>query len=218
MFHTVDALPRVHDLVLLRSGDVGTACMAEPPWVTPALRHTPWVVVRRTPAPPGKLAVGVRGAVREQRWGGFIELSQVALTKKPSQLRCSLPRDCRRMIPALKALTFIETVLEHMDLDWGPAGSVGFELATGNPVATEGSDLDVVVFASRRIDAVTARDLWLSLAASPAKIDLRIETPVCGFSLEEYARAESTKVLIRRPAGRRLVEDPWAVPDERGKR
>jgi hypothetical protein len=49
--------------------------LAEPPWVMPALRHTPWVVVRRAPAPHGKLAVGVRGAAREQRWGGFIELS-----------------------------------------------------------------------------------------------------------------------------------------------
>jgi phosphoribosyl-dephospho-CoA transferase len=189
--------------------------MAKPPWITPALRHKPWVVVRRAPAPHGKLAVGVRGAARDQRWDGFIELSQVALTKKPSQLRCCLARDCRRMIPALKALAFIEAVLAQMDLDWGPAGSVGFELATGNPVATEESDRDVVLFASRRIDAVTARDLWLSLAASPARIDLRVETPVCGFSLEEYARTESTKILIRMPSGHRLVEDPWVLPDER---
>jgi hypothetical protein len=33
--------------------------------------------------------------------------------------------------------------------------------------------------------------------------------------LEEYARSESTKILIRMPSGRRLVEDPWALPDER---
>jgi phosphoribosyl-dephospho-CoA transferase len=215
MSYPVDTPHRVHDLILLRSADVETACMVEPPWVRPALQHTPWAVVRRAPAPNGKLAVGVRGTAREERWGGLIELSKVVLTKRPSQLRCSLAHDSRRTIPALKALTFVETVLAHMDLDWGPAGSVGFELATGKPVATEGSDLDVVLFTSRRIDAVTARDLWLALAASPTKVDLRIETPLCGFSLEEYARSESAKILIRMPSGRQLVEDPWALPDER---
>jgi phosphoribosyl-dephospho-CoA transferase len=215
MSSPVDTPHRVHDLILLRSGDVGTASMAKPPWVTPALRHTPWVVVRRAHAPKGKLAVGVRGTTREERWGGFIELSQVALTKKPSQLRSSLAHYSRRTIPALKALTFVETVLAHTNLDWGPAGSIGFELATGNPVATEGSDLDVVLFASQRVDAVTARDIWLALGASPVKVDLLIETRFCGFSLEEYARSKSTKILIRMPSCRRLVEDPWALPDER---
>jgi phosphoribosyl-dephospho-CoA transferase len=215
MSSPVDTPHRIHDLILLRSGDVETACMAEPPWGSSALRRTPWVVVRRAPAPDGKVAVGVRGTGREERWGGFLELSQVALTKKPCQLRSSLVLDSRRTIPAFKALTFVETVLAHTNLDWGPAGSIGFELATGNPVVTEGSDLDVVLFASQRVDVVTARDIWLALAASPVKVDLRIETPFCGFSLEEYARSESTKILIRMPSGRRLVEDPWALPDER---
>jgi phosphoribosyl-dephospho-CoA transferase len=184
MSYTVDTPHRVHDLILLRSGDVETACMVESPWVRPALRHTPWAVVRCAPAPTGRLAVGVRGTAREERWGGLIELSKVVLMKRRSQLRSSLAHDSRRTIPALKALTFVETVLAHMDLDWGPAGSVGFELATGSPVVSEGSDLDVVLFTSRRIDAVTARDIRLALAASPVKVDLRIETPFCGFSLE----------------------------------
>jgi phosphoribosyl-dephospho-CoA transferase len=215
MSYPVDTPPRVHDFILLRSVEVETACLAEPAWVAPALLRTPWAVTRREPAPKGKVAVGVRGTAREERWGGFLELSQVALTKKPSQLRSSLVHDSRRTIPAFKALTFVETVLAHTNLDWGPAGSIGFELATGNPVATEESDLDVVLFAWQRVDVVTARHIWLALAASPVKVDLRIETPFCGFSLEEYARSESTKILIRMPSGRRLVEDPWALPDER---
>jgi phosphoribosyl-dephospho-CoA transferase len=208
-------LPRVHDLILLSSGDVDGACMAEPPWVHLALRHTPWVVARRAPAPNGKLAVGVRGAARGERWGGFVELSRAVRKKRPSQLRSYLARDSRRAIPALKALTFVETELIHTDFDWGPAGSVGFELATGAPVATEGSDLDLVLFAPKRIDPMTARDLWVTLAASPTKVDVLVETPFCGFSLEEYTRAESTQILIRLPEGRRLVDDPWTLLDER---
>ena len=215
MSRTPDALPRVHDLILLRSAKVDAACMAEPPWVGPALRRTPWVVVRRDSAPHRKLSVGVRGTAREKRWGGFIELSQVTLTKKPSQLRSSQAHHSRRTLPAIKALTFVETILAHTDIDWGPVGSVGFELATGDHATREGSDLDLLLFAPQRIDLGTARDLWLALAAAPANVDVRVETPVCGFSLQEFARPESTKVLVRLPAGRRLVEDPWAWSDER---
>jgi len=215
MSHTHDEVPRVHDLILLRSGDVDPACVAELPWVSSALRRTPWVVVRRAPAPEGTLAVGVRGTARSERWGGFVRLSQVALTKRPSQLRSYLAQSSRRTIPALKALTSVEITLEHTDLDWGPAGSVGFELATGDPVTTEGSDLDLVLFAPNQIDPITTRDLWMTLSASPAKVDIRVETPLCGFSLEEYARAESAKILIRTTAGHRFAKDPWAMPYER---
>jgi phosphoribosyl-dephospho-CoA transferase len=215
MTRTQDAFPRVHDLILLRPAKVDAACIAEPPWVGPALRRTPWAVVRRAPAPHGKLAVGIRGAAREERWGGLLELSQVALTKKPTQLRSSLACDSRRTLPAIKALMFVETILADAGFDWGPAGSVGFELATGDPATREGSDLDLVLFTTQRIDPITARDLWLSLAASRARIDLRVETPAGGFSLQEYAGRESTKILVRLPAGLRLVEDPWAFPDQR---
>lgn len=216
MCHTSDEIARVHDLILLRSGNLDNVCMDEPPWVSLAVRRTPWVVVRRSRAPAGTLAIGVRGTARNQRWGGFMDLSRVALNKKPSQLRSSLARNFRRTVPAFKALAFVERALAHVELDWGPAGSVGFELATGDPVTTDESDLDLVLYAPKPVDLTMARDLWLALAAAPAKVDVRIETPRCGFSLEEYARAESKEILIRAPAGHRLVEDPWALWDEGG--
>lgn len=215
MFRTLNTLPRVHDLILLRSAKVDAEGVAEPPWVSHALPRTPWVVVRRAPAPRGKLSVGVRGLAREERWGGFIDTSQATIVRGPRQLRSSLACDRRRALPAIKAMSFVEPVLAHTDFEWGPAGSVGFEFATGDPITREESDLDLVLFAPQHIDRITARDLWLSLAAAPARIDVRVETPVCGFSLEEYARPESRRILIRLPAETRLVEDPWALPDER---
>jgi phosphoribosyl-dephospho-CoA transferase len=47
------------------------------------------------------------------------------------------------------------------------------------------------------------------MRGAPAKIDVRVETPYCGFSLEEYAREELKKVLVRLPQGRQFSTDPW---------
>jgi phosphoribosyl-dephospho-CoA transferase len=206
--------PRVHDLLLLRVGRVHPACMAEPTWVEMVIRRSPWVVVRRVNASVGKIAVGVRGSDRNQRWGGLVEMADVALIKRPLQLRISLAHDSRKTVPALKALALVEKELAEIDLSWGPVGSVGFELATGDRVTTETSDLDLALFASQRITRPIARDLWDTLSSLPAKVDVRVETPCCGFSLEEYALRRSTKIMIRTPDGRHLVEDPWDVTGE----
>jgi len=175
------------------------------------MRRNPWVVVRRVNAPAGKVAVGVRGAERSQRWGGLVDTTQVVLIRRPFELRASLAHDSRKMVPALHALGLVELELADIDLSWGPFGSVGFELASGDPVTTEASDLDLAVFASERIAPAMARDLWGALRCLPAKVDVRVETPYCGFSLEEYALQRSSKLLIRTPAGQRLVEDAWDV-------
>jgi phosphoribosyl-dephospho-CoA transferase len=205
---------RVHDLLYLRSRTIHPACMTELPWVQMAMRRNPWVVVRRVNAPAGKVAVGVRGDDRSQRWGGMVDVSDVALIKRPFELRVSLAHDSRREVPALKALALVEKELANIDLSWGPIGSVGFELATEDRVTTEGSDLDLALFATQKITYATARNLWDTLSSLPAKVDARVETSCCGFSLEEYALRRSAKILIRRPEGQQLVEDPWDVMGE----
>ena len=179
--------PRVHDLLHLRSGRIHSACIAEPPWVQMAMRSSPWVVVRRVNAPSGKVAVGVRGTDRNQRWGGLVEMKDVVLIKQPLQLRTSLAHDSRKAVPALKTLALVEKEFAEfadLDLSWGPVGSVGFELATGDCVTTESSDLDLALFVPQKIAHAIARDLWDTLRSLPAKVDARIETPHCGFSLE----------------------------------
>jgi len=180
-------------------------------WVRAAIGRTPWVVVRRANAPAGKVAIGVRGCERHQRWGGLVDLADARLIKQPSQLRVSQAHDARRMVPALLTLALVERVLSNSDLSWGPVGSVGFELATGDPVTTEESDLDLALFAPQQIAPEMASNLWSALSSLPAKVDVRVETAWCGFSLEEYALGRSAKILIRTPDGHQLVEDPWAV-------
>jgi phosphoribosyl-dephospho-CoA transferase len=92
---------------------------------------------------------------------------------------------------------------------WGPGGSVGFELASGRQVTTEASDLDLVIRAQQRITVEEARCLLDSTQGLEAKVDVRVETPVCGFALEEYASASSAKIQLRYRDGVRLGEDPW---------
>ena len=204
-------VPQVHDLLSLRSETIHPACMTELPWVKMALRRNPWVVVRRVNAPVGKIAVGVRGIDRNQRWGGLVEMTDVVLIKQPLQLRTFLAHDSRKAVPALKTLALVEKEFADLDLNWGPVGSVGFELATGDCVTTESSDLDLALFASQRITHAIAQYLWNTLSSLPAKVDVRVETPCCGFSLEEYALRRSAKIMIRTPDGRQLVEGPWDV-------
>jgi phosphoribosyl-dephospho-CoA transferase len=202
--------PRVHDLLLLRSGTVSSAGAARPAWVTSSPADNLWVVVRRAVAPKGLVAVGIRGDHRHERWADFADLADVKETLRPSQLfSCMASRD-RISLPALVALFWLEHRLDKCELDWGPVGSVGFELATGQQVTTETSDLDLALFAPARFTRDTARDLWSLMKDAPAKVDARVEILHCGFSLEEYA-GEGREVLVRLPASCNLAEDPWAI-------
>src|SRR5271168_951522 len=78
--------PRVHDLLLLRSGIVTSAGVAKPAWMTSSPAGNLWVVVRRAMAPGGLVAVGIRGINRHERWGGFADLADVKERLRPSQL------------------------------------------------------------------------------------------------------------------------------------
>jgi phosphoribosyl-dephospho-CoA transferase len=203
--------PYVHDLLRIKSGSMSSADGVRPDWVTSSLGPNPWVVVRRAPAPAGLIAVGLRGSNRQQRWGGFAELSGVSERVRPSQLSSHMARRTPIAVAAIAALIWLEERLDKSELDWGPVGSVGFELASGEQVVTATSDLDLALFAPARFTRDTARALWRLMSAAPAKVDVRVETPHCGFSLQEYAREATEQVLVRLPAGRKLAQDPWAI-------
>jgi phosphoribosyl-dephospho-CoA transferase len=75
-------------------------------------------------------------------------------------------------------------------------------------VTTQASDLDLVIRASQRIGGEEARFLLDRTLGLETKVDVRVETPVCGFSLEDYVTA-SAKILLRYADGVRLGVDPW---------
>jgi phosphoribosyl-dephospho-CoA transferase len=202
--------PQVHDLLQIDRLSLTSGCTGEPSWVRSSLLDCPWVVVRRSQAAPGLIAVGVRGNARNERWAAFCEQSLVNMIVRPEELLSydSTSKDVERTA-ALRVLQEIRKRWADLTLPWGPAGSVGFELASGRTVTTEASDLDLVIRARQRIGVEEARVLLDRTLGLEAKVDVRVETPVCGFALEEYVSATSAKILLRYADDVRLGEDPW---------
>jgi phosphoribosyl-dephospho-CoA transferase len=201
---------QVHDLLHIDRPSLISDCAGEPSWVGETLLECPWVVVRRTQAASGLIAVGMRGNTRNERWAAFCEQGLVSEIVRPEELpRRDHTSYGLRRTPALRALKEMSERWADLKLPWGPGGSVGFELASGRKVTTGVSDLDLVIRAKEKIDLAEARFLLDRTVGLEAKVDLRVETPLCGFSLEEYVSASSAKILLRYPDGVRLGHDPW---------
>jgi phosphoribosyl-dephospho-CoA transferase len=202
--------PQVHDLVRLDPDSRHLGCIGGPSWARQTLASCPWLVVRRVQGPAGKIAVGVRGPTRSERWGCFISKDVIRKLVRPSQLLAFAQSS--DLSPRTPPFTTLQQLIERwrgLALPWGPIGSLGFELATGCPVTTSRSDLDIAICADARISVEQAR--WLRERASglKTKVDIRVETPECGFSLEEYA-STSSAILLRYSDGARFGDDPWA--------
>jgi phosphoribosyl-dephospho-CoA transferase len=61
----------------------------------------------------------------------------------------------------------------------------------------------------RKLDITKAQDLWRMISSAPGKVDALVETPCCGFSLEEFVTASSRKILLRTSDGRIRGSNPW---------
>ena len=205
---SLEIRPQVHDLIRVHPASFES--MDAPAWVNQRLSACPWVVVRRARAPTSMIAVGVRGDTRNERWGGYAHQSAIQQIVEPDELL----RVFRASTAANKTLPIqlLEKVIERwqgLTLLWGPTGSVGFELASGYRVTTPHSDLDIAIRAPERLSVELARSLWERVMGLRPKVDVRIETPECGFALEEYARRPSTGILLHCPDGACVGDDPW---------
>jgi hypothetical protein len=47
--------------------------------------------------------------------------------------------------------------------------------------------------------------------AATYSVDIRVEPPVCGFSLREFASQSPAAILLRAPSGIVLGRDPWGA-------
>jgi phosphoribosyl-dephospho-CoA transferase len=230
-------LVRIHDLLEIQAQSLLDANSSAPAWVAESLTAAPFVVVRRGLACAGEIAVGVRGGARNQRWAGCCAQSWIRRVISPTELVSGMrlassgtpppsvlltlpgaptppytPTPSRSStIPALRSLAFLShheswRIRPHQ---WGPGGSVGFELATGCPTATPQSDLDVVIYADERLSVEEAKRLHAATRHLPCAVDVRVETPACGFSLAEYASRAPAPILLRTLSGAVLGVDPW---------
>lgn len=200
-----------HTLLRLTSSAVFHGDAPVPDWVNERLAACPVVVVRRGPQTDDRLPVGVRGPERQQRWAGAVALTDVTTVITPMDLVVTRAwqnvSSIRQVLPAIQALPKLAPILNA--ISWGIGGSVGFELATGQPTAKPTSDLDLIVPKLAPISVTAAQELLAKLNQFGVHVDLQVVAGQNGFSLEEYAQQRSATVMLKTMTGPKLVADPW---------
>lgn len=182
-----------------------------PLWVEHSLRKAPFVVVRRAKLFDGMIPVGVRGSLRSQRYAAYLAPESIRNRITPEQLspaRGWLASARSEEVLALKVLAGLEEKLLNFPLTYGPIGSIGFELASGYPMATFSSDLDLLIRVPERLSMPLAQELATIFSASPCRVDAKLETPRGAVALAEYASGQRP-LLLRHDSGPVLIEDPW---------
>jgi phosphoribosyl-dephospho-CoA transferase len=204
-----------HTLLRIASVEALAADPRElPAWALESVRRAPWVVVRRVPVCDSGIPVGLRGELRSQRIASWLPTAAILERVTTQQLSATAawkdsPR--RTRVPALQALDRVEaTMRAHgFEYQWGPTGSVGFELVSGCSTATHRSDLDLALQLDRPLSFASARSLHSALATLPARTDLLLEMPHGAVALSDYATSQGAFVL-RTMRGPRLVRDLWS--------
>ncbi|WP_084174718.1 malonate decarboxylase holo-ACP synthase [Paenibacillus xylanexedens] len=213
---------QVHDLLKIHGNAVLRGEQPVPVWVTTTMRKNPWVVVRRAEQTAGNIPVGVRGPERHLRWAASISPDDVIARVSPEQLVAdqawyNLPEE-RWNIAAIGMIQQVAELWSRTERIWGPGGSVGFELATGQEVTRPESDLDLILRLPERLTPEQATELLeklnthLSISGkwSGVRLDLQAETAAGSFSLAEWARGGS-KVMLKTCSGPILTNDPWEI-------
>lgn len=183
---------------------------ALPEWAQAMLNESPYVIVRRG-CQAARIPVGLRGYQKSQRFGAWIEPSQIAETVTPHQalglLQHLSPE--RAALPAFQKLTALLPLLSGFE--WGVGGSLQFELVTGLKMARAVSDVDVIMTRPETPMTVPeAQDLISELKAiAGAHADIQVVHGQAGFSLEEYAQNRADSILMKTSHGPVLSEDPW---------
>ena len=183
-----------------------------PAWVHQSLTRAPWVVVRRATAPPGHLAVGVRGTTRAHRYALTLPSAAIMKHVVPGELS-RVDLRAHRGLPAIEALRAIRPQLMATGLRWGPTGAVGFELASGAPHVHPASDLDLAVYVNDANAAVRQRLCALDrvLESAIVRIDCQIEFPWGAIALAEIT-SQAPHLLVRSATGPRLIDAAALTP------
>ena len=204
----VDGIVRPHDLLWIAE-DSELFSEPQPVWVRDTLRRMPVAVVRRAEAPAGFAAVGIRGRSRELRFATFVKLRHVKNLQTPESLASE--RGWHESLAAIpphlrEALTLFNELSVRQKFVWGPVGSVGYQLATGLPVTTGESDVDVLI----RCQVPPAPSMLSALRnvarKSMNRLDVILEGPPGAVALEEL---HSRDVLLKTSRGPRIAAFTW---------
>jgi phosphoribosyl-dephospho-CoA transferase len=176
-----------------------------PAWAVEVLAAGQPVVVRRALSAAGFVAVGVRGALREQRLAAFMPVDSIARRVSPEAL-CHV--DSPRDLPVMQALQQMRPLLDDCGWVWGVSGSVGFELASGFAAMHAASDLDLILRTPQMIRRDQARKLVDLFDQTVCRVDAQLQTPFGAVALREWA-SDSARVLLKNAHQACLVMDPW---------
>lgn len=181
-----------------------------PAWAVESIGAGQPVVVRRAVSTADRIAVGVRGRLREQRYGTSMAIAAVTRCVSPEAL-CHV--ESHRDLPVFEALAQLRPVLDACGWAWGVSGSAGFELASGVAALHEASDLDLILRTPRPLARVQARELLALLDTAPCVVDMQLQTTFGAVALREWA-GSSSRVLLKNATGACLVVDPWNAQEQ----
>ncbi|MBP1970037.1 phosphoribosyl-dephospho-CoA transferase [Virgibacillus natechei] len=196
-----------HDLLLISSwGDLQTSDYEDiPEWVKTSLSTSPIVVVRWGTTSGVKIPVGIRGSNKAQRYAAYIMPTSVKAHYRPADLT-KLGPEYLHLSEAKRTFKGLKSLFDDA-LEWGPAGSVGFEMVSGQKVTTLDSDFDIVITPQETLGIDEARTLLEKLSTFSMFIDAQVLLPVGAFSLREWAKGRG--VLLKTANLPQLVDDPW---------
>lgn len=196
---------RPHDLLRL-TPQAELIADDSPHWLAAALARATLVVVRRGEIQGDLVPVGVRGMTRAERFPAWLRRRDIAATITPESLaHSSAPR---RPLPALAALAEVAKAAAPLDLVWGPAGSVGFELASGVAVVTEDSDLDIVLRPHMKHVRADLAAFMHRVELLAVRVDVTIESDMGAVALREWLQSPD-RALIKTKSGPQLGAFSW---------
>ena len=196
-----------HDLIRIAKEEDLSTDLPLPAWVSGSLTLAPFVVVRRSNAPEGKIPVGVRGPERGQRFPAWLRQEKAVAVITPHSLMGSANWnrvDNPGAPAAIQSLRRVTPLLQSTGYRWGPTGSVGFELAANTTTVKADSDLDILIDLPEFVPILSATRLMKDLQRRTlVRLDVQLNTPQGSLALADYICAE--KVLVKGNSGPQLL-------------
>ena len=191
----------VHDLIRIKEGQQPVYDRELPSWVQETLKEGAWAVVRRGTGTSG-IPVGIRGALKTQRFACELSKNAVQSVVKPDQLlkdvfngRIYNPFWEKELAPLRRLVWDQEKEWQNL-LRIGVTGSVGYELATGIPVTTKKSDIDLLIYVEETFSRTEAKRLLQFLKGIERRTDAVLKMEKGWISLEEYA-SDAAQILVK---------------------
>ncbi|MFM2484631.1 malonate decarboxylase holo-ACP synthase [Celerinatantimonas yamalensis] len=199
-----------HDLVWIESADALSFDSNLPQWVRQAWQCDKPLVIRRDINPTGKIAAGIRGKLRSQRYACWIDTDAIIDVLSPETLieQRYWQRYEWNDVPVIESLIALSTM--HWPLPWGVTGSCAYSLASHEMVMRAESDLDLRIVTPTEPDLSQFSELLALIKTLKVRVDIQLETPAGGVALNEWIK-RANQLLVKSAHGPFLSPNPWTT-------